>query len=98
MGADSDHETIVSSGTEDSEDADGRRDYVRGLAQRATEPDIKQRMGKGTFMVRIVQGGMAVAVAQPVHTCISTPLPVHGSCHKVNPGACACTTTMGLKS
>lgn len=53
FGVDSDHETVVSSGTE-SEDDEGepkRKDYIRGLAQRATEPDFKQRIAKGPFIV-----------------------------------------------
>lgn len=46
--ADSDHETVISSG---SDSDGGRKDWTRGLAQRATEPDFKHRIAKGTFVV-----------------------------------------------
>lgn len=44
-----DDETVINSSGQDS---DASRDYVRGLAQRATEPYFKQNKAKGPFVVR----------------------------------------------
>jgi hypothetical protein len=47
LGGDDD-ETVIDSTGEDSD-----RDYVRGLAQRATDPYFKERKAKGPFAVSI---------------------------------------------
>ncbi len=44
----SDRETVVSSAESSSDD---EKDWIRGLAQRATDPEFKHRMAKGTFVV-----------------------------------------------
>lgn len=44
--ADHDHDSIVSSGS----DSEGTKDWLRGLAHRAIEPDIKARIAKGAFV------------------------------------------------
>ena len=49
LGGDDDETVIDSSG----QDSDAPRDYVRGLAQRATEPYFKQNKAKGPFVVRM---------------------------------------------
>lgn len=48
LGGDDD-ETVVNSSGQDSDAPP--RDYVRGLAQRATEPYIKEQKAKGPFVV-----------------------------------------------
>ena len=52
LGGDDDETVIDSSG----QDSDAPRDYVRGLAQRATEPYFKQNKAKGPFVVRMRRG------------------------------------------
>ena len=56
MGDNSDEESIFDS------DSDRGRDYTRGLAQRATEPDIKDRKSKGSFMVGVLRSRQASTI------------------------------------
>ena len=53
LGGDDDETVVDSSGY----DSDGPpRDYVRGLAQRATDPYFKERKAKGPFVVSTIDG------------------------------------------
>ena len=57
LGGDDDETVVDSSGY----DSDGPpRDYVRGLAQRATDPYFKERKAKGPFVVSSMLGAMPV--------------------------------------
>lgn len=53
LGGEAEGEDIVSSGSEDG------KDYVRGFAQRATDPYVKERKAKGAFVVSSTQGRSA---------------------------------------
>lgn len=44
---DADDETVVG-----SEPSDDDKDYTRGLAQRAVDPEFKERKAKGPYLVR----------------------------------------------
>ena len=57
-------EDVIPSSEEGDSDDHGERDYVRGLAQRATDPYFKERRAKGTFVVSSLQRMRAEKRAQ----------------------------------
>jgi hypothetical protein len=75
----SDGESVVDS----QAPSDAERDWVRGLAQRATEPDIKERKAKGPFVVRWADNEM-----HPFHTMFATTVNIGRCMQKVLPLSC----------
>jgi hypothetical protein len=72
----SDKETVVHSdhaGEGDSDSDAPAKDYVRGLAQRAIDPDFRKRKEKGPFVVSWERGGVEGHACRQIRGVAQSP-------------------------